>query len=57
MHENGWVHIGKEKEITDQIVHNVFPLITGGKVALNRLRPLLRFNATFPPILREKRYL
>ena len=26
----------------------VFPLISGGKVALNRLRPLLRFNATFP---------
>ena len=35
---------------------NVFPLISGGKVALNRLRPLPRFNATFPPILREKRY-
>ena len=29
---------------------NVFPLISGGKVALNRLRPLPCFNATFPPI-------
>ena len=36
---------------------NVFPLISGGKVALNCLRPLPRFNATFPPILREKRYI
>ena len=36
------------------IVSNVFPLISGGKVALNHLRSLLRFNATFPPILREQ---
>ena len=35
---------------------NVFPLISGGKVALNRLRPFPRFNATFPPILRGKGY-
>ena len=36
--------------------HYVFPLILGGKVALNCLRPLPLINATFPPILREKRY-
>ena len=33
---------------------NVFPLILGGKVALNRLRPLPQFNATFPPDIKEK---
>ena len=37
--------------------NNVFPLISGGKVALNGGSGLRRFNATFPPILREKRYI
>ena len=35
---------------------NVFPLISGGKVALNRGSGRRRFNATFSPILRGKRY-
>ena len=33
---------------------NVFPLISGVKVALNRLRPRERFNATFPPDIKGK---
>ena len=42
---------------TVRTTSNVFPLISGGKVALNCLRPLPQFNATFPPILREKQYV
>ena len=38
-------------------VFPVFPLILGGKVALNRLRPLPRFNATFPPNIKGKTLL
>ena len=33
---------------------NVFPLISGGKVALNRSRGLRRFNATFTPDIKGK---
>ena len=35
---------------------NVFPLISGGKGALNRLRPLPPFNATFPPDIKGKTF-
>ena len=38
-------------------LYNVFPLISGGKVALNRLRPLPRFYATFPPDIKGKTLL
>ena len=43
---------GNPVEVT--LRHNVFPLISGGKVALNHLRPLPRFNATFPPDIKGK---
>ena len=33
---------------------NVFPFISGGKVALNRGSGLRRFNATFPPNIKGK---
>ena len=36
------------------ISSNVFPLISGGKVPLNRHRPLPRFDATFPPDIKGK---
>ena len=34
--------------------NNVFPLISGGKVELNRGSGLRRFNATFPPNIKGK---
>ena len=47
-------------EVSPSVARNVFPvfpLILGGKVALNRLRPLPRFNATFPPNIKGKTLL
>ena len=43
-------------EIKDPLFQNgnVFPLISGGKVALNRGSGLRRFNATFPPDIKGK---
>ena len=35
---------------------NVFPLISGGKVALNRGSGPRQFNATFPPGIKEKTF-
>ena len=35
-------------------ISNTFPLISGGKVALNRGSGVRRFNATFPPDIRGK---
>ena len=36
---------------------NVFPSISGGKVALNHGSGLRRFNATFPPDIKGKTLL
>ena len=39
---------------TYMCARNVFPLISGGKVALNHGSGLRRFNATFPPDIKGK---
>ena len=45
--EKAWLKFGEHW-------NNVFPINIGGKVALIRLRPLPRFNATFRPDIKGK---
>ena len=54
-HQNGfWAEYSGRNLAEYSAESNVFPLILGGKVALNCLRPLSWFNATFPPDIKGK---